>query len=564
MTVVLLVGFLIIVGKLFDLQVIKGKEIKLEAEQQHSIYQKLLPSRGQIELADKSAGAIPLATNLKSYLVYAVPPEIVNANVAADSLAPVLQMDPKDVLSKVTEPNKKYVVLKKQLTDQQQAQIQALALPGIFFDSEDTRIYPQNSLLSQTVGFLGYTDQGTDKVGLYGLERYYQKDLAGTPGQITTENDASGDWIYGTSVDEQPAQDGADLILTIDQTIQFQAESMLQDMVTKNGADSGSIIVADPKTGAILALAGYPDFDPNQYNQVTDPSMFNNQAVTGNYEPGSVFKAITMAAALDENKVTPTTTYVDTGDVAVGGFHIHNSDNKAHGVTSMTQVLDWSYNTGAVFAEGQLGNPDFLKYLKAFGFGQRTGIELPETAGSLDNLKGNIQANYDTASFGQGITVTPMQMLQAYTAFANGGKMMAPYLVASEVFPDGHTVTTQPHEVGQVISPQTASILDSMLVDVVENGYGKEAAVPGFFVAGKTGTAQVAGPNGKYLENDNIGSFVGFAPVENPRFVMFIRIDHPRDAAFAETTAVPVWGKLAQFILNYMGVPPNRPIPAGK
>ncbi|MDR3643201.1 MAG: penicillin-binding protein 2 [Candidatus Doudnabacteria bacterium] len=557
--------FVVLAAKLFYLQVLQGAELKKAAEAQHSIYQKLLPSRGEIDMVDKASSAlVPLATNVKSYLVYAVPSEVLNPGLAAASLAGVLQLDSKDILGKITQTDKKYVIIKKQLTDAEQSQIKQLALAGIFFDSEDTRVYPQNSLLSQTVGFLGYSGKNPNKTGLYGLERYFNQDLSGSSGQVTAQKDSGGAMIYGAGIDREPALDGANLILTIDQTIQFQAESMLKDMVDKNGADSGSIIVANPKTGAILALAGYPNFDPNQYNTVANPADFNNQTVTGNYEPGSVFKAITMAAALDENKVTATSTYVDTGDVAVGGFHIHNSDNKAHGLTTMTQVLDWSYNTGAVYAENQLGNPDFLKYVNAFGFGQATGIELPETKGSLDGLKGNNQTNYDTASFGQGILVTPMQMLQAYTAFANGGKMMKPYIIQSEIFPDGKIVDTKPTVVKQVISPQTASTLDAMLVDVVENGYGAKAAVPGYFVAGKTGTAQVAGPDGKYLVNDNIGSFIGFAPVDNPQFVMLIRVDHPRDAEFSETTAVPVWGKLAQFILNYMGIPPSRPIPANK
>ena len=565
MAVFLCLLFMVITARLFYLQVLHGSQLKQQAEAQHNIYQKLLPSRGEIDLVDKASSAlVPLATNIKSYLVYAVPPEIINPNLTAAGLAGVLKMDQADILSKITQTDKKYVIIKKQLTDQEQAQIKQLALAGIFFDSEDARVYPQNSLLSQTVGFLGYSGQNPDKTGLYGLERYFNQPLSGAPGQITAQKDNGGIMIYGAAIDQQPAIDGVNLLLTIDQTIQFQAESMLKDMVDKNGADSGCVIVANPKTGAILALAGYPNFDPNQYSKADNPADYNNKAVTGNYEPGSVFKAITMAAALDEGKVTPLTTYNDTGDVAVGGFHIHNSDNKAHGVTTMTQVLDWSYNTGAVYAESQLGNADFLKYVNAFGFGKPTGVELPETKGSTDGLKGNNQTNYDTASFGQGILVTPMQLLEAYTTFANGGKMMKPYLVQSKIYPDGRVVDTQPVMVAQVISPQTAATLDAMLVDVVENGYGAKAAVPGYFVAGKTGTAQVAGNNGRYLENDNIGSFIGFAPVENPQFVMLIRIDHPTDAKFSETTAVPVWGKLAQFILNYMGIPPSRPIPPSK
>ncbi len=557
LTAFLLLCFAAIVCRLFYLEVIHGAQARQEADLQHSIYQKLFPSRGEIKLADKFSGqTVPVATNTKSYLVYAVPSDILNANLTANSLAFVLGLDPKEILAKITATDKKYVPLKKQLTDTEQQKIKDLALPGIYFDSEDTRVYPQNNLLSQTLGFVGFNAAG-QKAGLYGLERYFDKDLAGTPGELVAEKDPSGAQIFGATMNVTPAQDGVDLILTVDKTIQFQVQSVLQTMVTKNGADSGDVIVMNPKTGAILAIASYPDFDPNNYGKVTDPSVFNNQAVTGTYEPGSTFKAITLAAALDEGKITPDTTYTDTGKVSVDNYVIKNAEPGARGVQSMTQVLDWSLNTGAIFAENQLGNPDFLKYVQNFGFGKLTGIELPEAKGDISGLNGNIAVNYDTVSFGQGILVTPLQMLQAYGALANGGKMMRPYIVQSKIYPDGTIKNTQPQAAGQVVSQQTAATIDAMLVDVVENGYGKEAKVPGYYIAGKTGTAQVA-QNGKYIINDNIGSFIGFAPVENPQFVMLIRVDHPRNASFAESTTVPPWGQLAQFILNYMQIPPTR------
>lgn len=557
LTAFLLLFFAAIVYRLFYLEVIRGSATRQQANLQHSIYRKLLPSRGEIKLVDKLSGqAVPVATNAKSFLVYAVPGDILNSNLAANGLGSVLGLDPKDILLKITQTDKKYVPLKKQLTDTEQQKIKDLALPGIYFDSEDTRIYPENNLLSQTLGFVGFNSQGL-KSGLYGLERYFDKDLAGTPGELVAEKDASGAQIFGATMNEKPAQDGVNLILTVDKTIQFQVQSVLSEMVTKNGADSGDIIVMNPKTGAILAIASYPDFDPNSYGKAANPSVYNNQAVTGSYEPGSTFKAFTLAAAIDEGKITPETTYTDTGRVAVDNYVIKNAEAGARGVQTMTQVLDWSLNTGAIFAENQLGNPDFLKYVKAFGFGKPTGIELPEAKGDISGLNGNIMVNYYTASFGQGILVTPLQMLQAYGALANGGKMMKPYIVQSKIYPDGTIKNTQAQEVGQVVSQQTASTIDAMLVDVVENGFGKQAKVAGFYVAGKTGTAQVA-QNGKYIVDDNIGSFIGFAPVENPQFVMLIRVDHPRDANFAESTAVPPWGVLAQFILNYMQIPPTR------
>lgn len=553
----LLLFFAAVVCRLFYLEVINGAQARQKADRQHIIYQKLFPSRGKIKLADKLSGqTIPLATNTKSFLVYAVPNEILNPNKAANGLASALGLDVKDVLAKITQIEKKYVPLKKQLTDLELQKIKELALPGIYFDSEDTRIYPQNNLLSQTLGFVGFNAAG-QKSGLYGLERFFDKELAGTPGELESEQDPSGAQIFGATMNEKPAQDGVDLILTVDQTIEFKAESVLKEMVIKNNADSGDIIVMNPKTGAILAIASYPDFDPNNYGKVTDHAVFNNQAVIGNYEPGSTFKAITMSAALDQGKITPDTTYIDTGRVVVDNYVIKNAEGGPRGLQTMTQVLEQSLNTGAIFAENQLGHPDFLKYIKAFGFGKPTGIELPETKGDISGLNGKINVNYYTASFGQGISATPVQMIQAFGGLANGGKMMKPYIVQSKIYSDGTIENTQPQAVGQVVSPQTAGTINAMLVGVVENGFGKKAAVSGYYVAGKTGTAQVA-QNGKYVANDNIGSFIGFAPVENPQFVMLVRVDHPRNANFAESTAVPPWGQMAQFILNYMQIPPTR------
>jgi cell division protein FtsI/penicillin-binding protein 2 len=256
-----------------------------------------------------------------------------------------------------------------------------------------------------------------------------------------------------------PAQDGESLILTIDKNIQYKAEEVLKNTVDKNLANSGCVVIADPKTGKILAMAGYPDFDPNKFNEVTDPAVFNNEATTGVYEPGSIFKPLTMAAAINEGKVTPDSTYVDEGQIKIDDKIIKNSEPKARGVQTMTQVLEESLNTGAIFAKDQIGNQKFLEYIKKFGFGQKTGIELMEKKGNLDNLKGSINVNFATASFGQGITATPIQMIKAFSVFVNNGKMLRPYIVASKIFPDGKREDTKTQELDQVISPQTASTL---------------------------------------------------------------------------------------------------------
>jgi cell division protein FtsI/penicillin-binding protein 2 len=566
LTVFLLLVFGLVVARLFALQVISNRYYKALAEDQYTLVKKLTPERGEIEIVDKfSAEPQPVAANITKDLVYANPVSIKDPKAVADALAPILNLDPKDVLAKISDKTKQYVPLKKQLADDEEQKVKDLHLPGIAFDPEVIRFYPEATLLSQVLGYVGY--KGNDKVGLYGLEKYFETDLKGTPGSLSQEKDATGAWIFGAKRDLQPAVNGDNLILTIDKNIQFKAESVLKDTVDKNGADSGSVIVMDPTTGAILAMANYPTFDPNDYNKTKDPALFSNNAVIGNYEPGSVFKPITMAAAVEEGKVSPDSTYNDTWQVVESdGKVIKNSDGKAHGVSTMVQVLDESLNTGAVYVKEQMGNAKFLDYLKKFGFGQKTGVELPETSGSLATLeKGNVKVNFDTAAFGQGITVTPLQLMEAYTALANGGVMMQPYIVQAHVKPDGKIVNTEPKKAGQVVSAQTASTISAMLVDVVENGHGKKAAVKGYYIGGKTGTAQVPRKDGQgYEPNNNIGTFIGYGPIEKPKFLMMVRVDHPRDVSFAESSAAPPFSQIAQFILNYYNIPPTRVVDAAK
>ncbi len=489
--------------------------------------------------------------------MYAVPGAMTDKAAAAKALAPIIGLTEQEILDKCADNEKKYVALKKQLSDEDQKKIAELQIPGISFDYEILRFYPEGNFLSQVLGFVGYKED--TRTGLYGIEQAFNKYLTGIPGSLAQEGSASGAWIFGGRRDKVEALDGDTILLTIDKTIQFKAENVLKETVEKHQADSGSIVIMDPKTGAISAMATYPSFDPNEYAKVTDAAIYNNQTTLGAYEPGSIFKPITVAAALNEGKITANTTYNDTGEVQIDGYTIKNSDNKAHGTQTMTQALEESLNTGMIFAKNAIGNKKFKDYVMRFGFGKPTEIEVPEAKGDLKNLDGNIGVNYHTASFGQGVNVTPLQMVQAYGALANGGKMMRPYLVNSRITSNGEVVETKPTEAGQPITVQTASTISAMMVNVVENGHGKRAGVPGYYVAGKTGTAQVPRKDGKgYEENNNIGSFAGFAPVEDPKFVMLVRINHPRTVSFAESTAAPAFGTMAQFLLQYYNVIPSR------
>ncbi len=561
---------LLVVGRLYQVTILKHGLYLVLAQDQRGHSQQLLANRGDILISDLySEKPYTVATNVEKNMVYVVPSAIVDANKAAATLGPILNMAVPDLYTKITTPNRSYIPLQHGLTDSQSQAIQQLNLTGVYLSPEGTRVYPEGTLLSQVIGFESYTAQsGDEKIGRYGLEKEYQTALAGTDGSLVTETSSGIQGInalHGILSGGQqftPPTDGSNLVLSIDRSIQHEAESVISAAVQKHGADSGSVIVADPKTGAILAMAGYPDFDPNNYNTVTDQSTFLNAATMENYEPGSTFKAVTMAAALDAGAVTPTTTYNNTDSVVVNGATIRNAEHTDIGQVTMTQVIDHSLNTGAIFAENELGNTNFIDYVKKFGFGKATNIDLTENVGDLSlisstNLATHPQVQFDTASFGQGITVTPIQLVQAYMAMANKGTMMQPYIVDSIVHPDGAVQKTQPKVAGQPISANTASEISAMLVDDVENGYGKEAGVAGYYLGGKTGTAQVA-VNGKYLPDDNIGSFIGYGPIEDPKFVILVIVNRPRDVAFAETTADPAFHDIASFILNYYQIAPTR------
>ncbi|HQB50877.1 MAG TPA: penicillin-binding protein 2 [bacterium] len=425
------------------------------------------------------------------------------------------------------------------------------------------RYYPEKNIGANILGFVSLeNDDDLVGKGKYGLEGTFDDVLMGRAGSAKGERSANQAAILqGRSYDQQT--NGSDLILTIDRSIQNFACSRLLAAIDKHQADSGSVIIIEPKTGSIMAMCSAPDFDPNNYQKVKDLKQFNNQPTFEAYEPGSIFKAITMAIGIDQGKVTPGTTYNDTGSVKIGHNTINNSDFKGRGVANMVKVLQDSLNTGMVFVLKRVGYDAFRDSVKKFGFGQTTGIELDfESEGSLVNMyrKFGQDINMATASFGQGVNVTTLQMAMAFGALANEGKLMKPYLVKEIVNENGTRVTTEPQFVRQVVSPESARTVGGMLVNVVEDGHGKKAGVDGYYVAGKTGTAQVPRQDGRgYISGVNIGSFAGYAPVENPVFAMVVRIDHPRGVVWAESSAAPLFGEIADFILKYKQVPAERP-----
>lgn len=594
-SIFVLMGFFI-GARLYFLQVLHHDRYEALASGQHEIFEQLIPHRGEI-YAQTENGLYPLVINQDVYTVYAVPAEIADPEIVADVLLPwyldikareqarlvdeeeevelvvaeveVAQGDSENKEEELTEEEKTRIALVATLSKENDPYepllknvdkrdilaLEAQDPEGINWVATPARYYPERTIGSHTLGF--YSSLSDEKQGQYGLEGFWDQLLSGSAGAVKSEKDAAGSQIAIAPQILDKASDGVDLVLTIDPAIQFMACTKLNEYVEAFAAKGGAVVILEPNSGKVLALCGSPDYDPNHYNEVASIEVYAHPAVAYSYEPGSIFKPITMAAGLDTKAVTPESTYYDEGEYKIAGFTIKNSDLESHGEQNMTYVLEESLNTGMIHVAEEVGSRVFAKYVEAFGFGEPTGIGLSgELAGNISSLskKGFIYSA--TASFGQGITVTPLQIAAAYVPVANGGTLYTPYIVEKLLFSNGEEELFQPKEVRDVISPQTSAVLAGMMVSVIKNGHGGKAGVDGFLVAGKTGTAQVAGSDGAY-SNETIQSFIGFAPVDEPRFVMLTKLDAPV-TRFSSDSAAPLFGEIADFILKYYHVPPTE------
>ncbi|MFA6096285.1 MAG: penicillin-binding protein 2 [Candidatus Paceibacterota bacterium] len=548
----------IIFGRLVQIQIFKYDFYKAMAQDQHEFLEKTFPKRGEIFIRDVSSKkTYPIAVNREMNLVYAVPRTVQNKSEAAKKISEILKLEEGKVYGLLNKPNDPYEVIAHKVDDADVERIRKEKIKGIEITPEIVRYYPSKDLAANVVGFMGYKDD--KKVGQYGIEGYFNASLEGSMGFLEIEKDVSGSWISIGSKSGTLPRDGDDIVLTIDQTIQYVAEKKLKEAVERWEAESGNVIIIDPKTGDVIAMAQYPSFDPNEYYKEKNLEIFLNSNIHNVYEPGSIEKTITMAIGIESGKITQNTTYVDSGAVLVDGWTIKNSDGKAHGTQSMIGVLENSLNTGTIFVEQQVGKDDFYRYLKNFELDGLTGIELNgEARGNLENLKVKNDVNYATASFGQGISVTPLSILMAISSLANDGKLMRPNIVSEVIHPDGKTEKIEPKYVRKTVSAKTANIISAMMVSVVENGHAKGAKVKGYKIAGKTGTAQIPKKEGKgYEEVETIHTFVGFGPVPNPKFSILVKLDKPK-ANFAESTAVPVFKELAEELINYYNISPTE------
>jgi cell division protein FtsI/penicillin-binding protein 2 len=558
----------------FKLQVLQYDDLSSRAESGIKRKDTLVPRRGLIY---DSRGQL-LAGNATAYDVYV---DLTHTSAdsdlheIADLLAPTLGQDPQKMFTKfrnALDQKLTYLKVANRVGEAMRGKVVNLGTrykdiikPVVNFEIQSLRNYPNvgaDGVSGLAASVLGFTDY--DNQGHYGVEEYYNTQLAGEAGWIDAERDAYGNPLALEQPETQPAVDGSDLVLTLDSGVQYLVERGLLNAIKEYKADSGYAIVQDPNTGAILAMANSPSFNANTFNTETNYENFKNPAVTDVREPGSTMKILTYSSAIDAGAIMSSTTMYGTACVYTYGVALCNATRTEWGTQTMAQGLGRSDNVAAIFAAQQLGPDKFYQYIKNFGVGIRTGIDMAgETAGivSWPDSPNYSPIDFLTTAFGQSAAVTPIQLVNAVSAVANGGTLLKPYVMQEIRNGDQVVAQGKRQEVRQVVGPQAAHDVANMLANGVENGMvARLAEVDGYHVSVKTGTAQVIGDNGQYLPDVTFASAMGFAPTENPRFTLYIGLMHPRTSPWGENTASAEWGKLGKELLMYMKIQPDRPV----
>lgn len=534
--------------------------------------------------------------------IVADPTAILSLEDTAEQLSPLLNIDKRKLEGILERRPKRYVEITNKIVPEVSEKILELkdnpryreVMRGIQLRDEHWRYYPERELASQVLGFVDSTGKGQ-----YGIEGRFDHELAGQEGVILGAINTRGQRILAKGSEILRARDGADVTISLDRVIQGQVEKILKEDLKHFEADFGQVIVIEPKTGRILAMVQAPTFDPNEFGKaftryevtpeqeaedredeefnqriptIVDggryyryfnkwgPAVFRNKIISDVYEPGSVLKAITMAAAINADEVTPQTTFNDNGPIEVDEFKIRNADETYAGKTTMIEVLNRSLNTGIAFITRKMGSQLLYEYLKNFGFGQYTDIELDgEADGQIEFWKDWSESELVTRGFGQGITSTPLQMAMAFSALANGGYLMKPLLVEEIRYPDGEIKTYHPEKIRRVISDETYHTIKAMLLNAVSNGIARGARVWGYTVMGKTGTSQTY-KHGQAQEGigTTITSFAGFGPLKDPAFVILVKYDYPRASQWGSETAAGTFRRVAEFLFQHLGIPPDK------
>ena len=542
----LLAGFGVILFRLVSLQVLQAAELTARADRQHQKSVTLEGARGTV--TDRHGKV--LAMNVEVPSIFGVPTSLDSPANAARSRSPVLHIRREEIEKKLRQ-DKHFVWLARKVEPDQGRRLEQLSIDGIGMVMEGRRFYPKGPLLAHVLGFVGM-----DGVGLEGLERRYESQLHGEKRLTILQRDALGRTVFPKGLREQVPATGQALTLTIDEVIQYIAEKEIDEAVDHARAKSGTIIVMEPRTGAILAMAVSPRFDPNTVASLT-ADRWRNRALTDTYEPGSTMKVVVAAAALEERVMMPgSMLFGENGRMTIANTTIH--DHEKLGWMTFAQMIQKSSNIGAAKTGMLVGDQRLYRYLQAFGFGQRTDIDLPgEVSGLLKSPREWGRRSLASISMGQEVGVTPLQMITAVSAIANDGVLMKPYVVAEVRDQKGQRVKEiLPQVKRRVVSPATARTLTTIMEGVVTSGTGTKAAIPGFRVAGKTGTAQKVDPRtGTYSSALSIGSFVGFVPADAPRLAIIVVIDEPQGEAWGGVVAAPVFQRVGEQVLTYLGVP---------
>lgn len=549
--VIIIFIFSVVCIKLFFLQVLSFEDFIGIATKQRSVTRPIPALRGKIFASDGS----PLVINQNTFGLFLEPKNILDRKKVVEVLSRELDIPMASISAKLENTSLLWIPIAHKLQEKKKQEIENYKLKGLGFEEESIRFYPEGSMAAHLLGFVGKNTSGEDK-GYFGLEGYYDQQLRGRSGSLVQEIDPSGNPILSGQHVRIAAENGRDLKLYLDKTIQFVAQTSLAKGIEKYGAKGGSVIVMDPKTGGILAMSSYPSYDPMDF--IDYPSeYYKNPSVSESYEPGSTFKVLVMGAAINEGKIQPDTKMDETGPVKIGGYEIQTWDQKYRGMVNMRDVLDHSSNVGMVFVAQKLEKDVFLRYIENLGFGKITGIDLQdETSPELRPKNKWYEIDYATAAFGQGIAVTPLQMVKAVSAIANKGAMMEPHIVKEIILYDGTKIGIVPKRVKQVYSPETASIISEMMVSAIDNGETNRIKPRGYRIAGKTGTAQIP-IAGHYDRDKTIASFVGFAPVDDPAFVMLVTIKEPTSSPWGSETAAPIFFDIAAELFQYFGISPS-------
>lgn len=542
-----IVFYAAIIIRLFYVQVLMkdlgGQDLYLKTK-------KLPAERGRIY----DSKGNPLVLNQNSYLLYLEPKKIKEKYKLIDLLADKLKMEEASLESKIND-KLVYQAITGGIDEDLKKEIENLKLGGVGFEYQMKRFYPEASLSAHLTGFVGRDENG-ESIGYFGLEGFYDKDLMGLPGILQTERDVIDRPIFVGTQNRVNPEDGRDLVLTIDKSVQEIAKRRLKEGIENYQARQGCVIIADPYTMAILALTCLPDYDIDKYYDFNE-EYFENPVVSEVYEPGSIFKPLVVAAALDAKKIKSDEEMDEDGPVKIGEYSIKTWDDKYAGRISMTRILEKSSNVGMVYIGRKMGNALLYTYLEKFGFGKTTGIDLQgETSSYLKAKSDWYPIDYATVTFGQGIALSPIQMIRAFASLVNGGNLMKPYVV-SKVVTNNREKVIQPVVERRVISSRTSEIIKKMLVSTVENAEAKWNRPPGYDIGGKTGTAQIP-IQGHYDPTKTIASFVGFAPADSPKFITLVMLKEPKSSPWGSETAAPLFFNIAGELLVYYNIAPTR------